>query len=431
MKNMGCVAVIEYATGGGFSREALNPLLFPEGYGMLRAVIEDLKRGGYRVITTLDARLKPFCRLPADEEVIIAPGEDLITKLTSHLDTIDGALIIAPALNNALYKLTRFFEDRGVKLLGAGSEATRVASDKWLTYLALREAGIPVPVTLVADLDEDPELLAQEIEELGYPVVFKPVDGASCAGLCLVEKPSHVESALRRLQMETGRKQFLIQEYLPGLHSSVSLICDGRKAFPLSLNAQYIKLSTPEANSKYEGGYVPMEHLLAKEARNIAKGAVEAIPDLKGYVGVDLVLTERGPIVVEVNPRLTTTYLGLRKVLKINLSEAIIHAAFGEEMPEETGFAGVAFIAHIYFGETLPLTDEAARAIEELSEVMSPPFPIAGHLEPGETGALVVTHGDNLDKAQQRFHEVKQRIYSLLKTPPTTTRNQPSLTCSL
>jgi hypothetical protein len=49
-----------------------------------------------------------------------------------------------------------------------------------------------------------------------------------------------------------------------------------------------------------------------------------AIPDLWGYVGVDLVATASGPVVLEVNPRLTTSYCGLRLALQVNAAELVL-----------------------------------------------------------------------------------------------------------
>lgn len=43
----------------------------------------------------------------------------------------------------------------------------------------------------------------------------------------------------------------------------------------------------------------------------------EAIPGLEGLFGIDILLTAEGPVVVEVNPRLTTAYAGLRRALGI------------------------------------------------------------------------------------------------------------------
>jgi len=44
--------------------------------------------------------------------------------------------------------------------------------------------------------------------------------------------------------------------------------------------------------------------------------ACEAVPGLKGYIGVDLILTRTEAMVIEINPRLTTAYLGVRRALR-------------------------------------------------------------------------------------------------------------------
>jgi predicted ATP-grasp superfamily ATP-dependent carboligase len=48
-----------------------------------------------------------------------------------------------------------------------------------------------------------------------------------------------------------------------------------------------------------------------------------------GYVGIDMVLTDRDAVVIEVNPRVTTSYVGLRKVLRPNPAALMLEAARG------------------------------------------------------------------------------------------------------
>ena len=57
--------------------------------------------------------------------------------------------------------------------------------------------------------------------------------------------------------------------------------------------------------------------------------ACEAITGLCGYIGVDVVLTESDAVVIEVNPRLTTAYLGVRAVLEENVAALALAACDG------------------------------------------------------------------------------------------------------
>ena len=61
------------------------------------------------------------------------------------------------------------------------------------------------------------------------------------------------------------------------------------------------------------------------------------MPGLAGYFGVDLVLGAsadgRDDIVIEINPRLTTSYVGLRKLARGNLMQALLAVASGQPLP--------------------------------------------------------------------------------------------------
>jgi predicted ATP-grasp superfamily ATP-dependent carboligase len=57
---------------------------------------------------------------------------------------------------------------------------------------------------------------------------------------------------------------------------------------------------------------------------SLADRIAAAIPGLWGYVGVDLVLTRDGPVVLEINPRLTTSYCGMGQALGINTAGLVL-----------------------------------------------------------------------------------------------------------
>jgi predicted ATP-grasp superfamily ATP-dependent carboligase len=85
---------------------------------------------------------------------------------------------------------------------------------------------------------------------------------------------------------------------------------------------------------RYLGGAVPLPADLSQRAVQAATRAIATIPDISGYVGVDLVLglAEDGSedAVIEINPRPTTSYVGLRALAEANLAEALLHIAMGD-----------------------------------------------------------------------------------------------------
>jgi predicted ATP-grasp superfamily ATP-dependent carboligase len=66
---------------------------------------------------------------------------------------------------------------------------------------------------------------------------------------------------------------------------------------------------------------------------------------LSGYVGVDLILGNAADgskdIAIEINPRLTTSYVGLRALARFNLAEAMLALALGQQLPEITWHSGI------------------------------------------------------------------------------------------
>jgi predicted ATP-grasp superfamily ATP-dependent carboligase len=72
-------------------------------------------------------------------------------------------------------------------------------------------------------------------------------------------------------------------------------------------------------------------------ACQLARRAFEALPATRGCVGLDLVLGDdpagSQDVVIEVNPRLTTSYLGLRQATTVNLAAAMLAIQQGGRSP--------------------------------------------------------------------------------------------------
>src|SRR5205814_2207727 len=89
---------------------------------------------------------------------------------------------------------------------------------------------------------------------------------------------------------------------------------------------------------RYLGGSAPLAPSLASRAQRIACTAVQMIAGLHGYVGVDVVLGDAADgsadWVIEINPRLTTSYVGLRALARGNLAGVLLRVVSGGTLPE-------------------------------------------------------------------------------------------------
>lgn len=324
--------VYEYVTGGGWPPGELPGDLAAEGAAMLSAILADCAAWGQvRTLTTRDDRLADRA-LPADEVLAVAPGAHE-AALRAAFARCAAALIIAPETGGILADLSEQALAAGVRLLGASPGAIRAAGDKWTCYRQWQAAGVPTPVTRQAMPDEVPQVARL----VGYPLVVKPADGVGCAGVCLVRHPSELAPAIRLAARETPSQPILLQSYLRGKHASVSLLVAGEKILPLSLNGQDIRPGSPFS---YRGGSVPLAHPAGRRALAVAQAAAAAIPGLRGYAGVDLVLDGDRAWAIELNPRLTTAYVGLRRVASINLAQAIWAAAVDGVLPAAVELRG-------------------------------------------------------------------------------------------
>jgi predicted ATP-grasp superfamily ATP-dependent carboligase len=209
-------------------------------------------------------------------------------------------------------------------LLGSSVDAIRRASDKARLPDRLAGVGVRHPETRALGRDVDPLRTADEI---GYPIVVKPARGAGSQGLRLVRGARELARAVHFARQSTDSGRVLLQQYVRGAAASVSLLADGSDAVALTLNAQAIGSPPPFS---YRGGETPFDHPLASRAIAAALDTCRALPGLRGFVGVDLVLTESDVVVIEVNPRLTTAYLGVRAALDENIAALALAACAGD-----------------------------------------------------------------------------------------------------
>jgi [lysine-biosynthesis-protein LysW]--L-2-aminoadipate ligase len=122
------------------------------------------------------------------------------------------AVLVRCLSHSRAYYLTRWLDSIGV-LAVSPHQAIATCGDKMLTSAALQEAGVPIPRTRVA-FTRDAALEA--IEEMGYPVVLKPLFG-SWGRLLARINDRHAAEAVLEHKKRLGsyiHGVFYIQEYV-------------------------------------------------------------------------------------------------------------------------------------------------------------------------------------------------------------------------
>ncbi|MEM4733243.1 MAG: ATP-grasp domain-containing protein [Candidatus Bathyarchaeia archaeon] len=404
------VLIYEHVSGGGFAGLPVPSGVLSEGFGMLRGLVADFKAAGHYVAVMLDSRIAEFDPpLGADWVVpVFAVGEvqELIRRCAASADAV---YVVAPESDGVLQLLLEVVEQTGVASLNCEAYVVGKVADKAVLYELLSRLGIAVPKTVVFGVDASVAEVARAVEgELRFPVIFKPSNDVSCGGLSLVRDKQQIAEAVAKIRRDSSSRRFLVQEFIRGATASVSLISTGNEALALSLNRQDVVLSGPEGGSSYLGGLVPFDHPLRRRAFEAVEKIVESFPGLRGYVGVDVVLTEKEAVVVEVNPRLTTSYVGLRQVVDFNLAAGFLNAVLKRSLPKSVRTFGYAYFSKV---ETCVSSADVLGKIYGMGEVVSPPFPIG---EDNVAFGLVSTRGNTVNLAMVRFNGAKRRLLSIM-----------------
>jgi hypothetical protein len=269
-----------------------DPALAPEGAAMLGVLADSFSRTGYDVIT---------------------PGTgDFAGEIERLAPACDMGLVIAP--DHLLPGYTKILEDN-THNLGCSSLVAAVCANKVMTGRILTSHGVPVPGKAEAGLH-----------------VVKPVMGCGSAGVRITDAPP-------------GEDEFA-QQFIEGEHLSASFVCSmntgeaclyysGRPPLALALNRQLNRVV--DGQFHYLGGETPADHPRAEEILGVARKAVTVL-GCQGYAGVDMVVADRA-YVVDVNPRITTSVVGIAAVMEEEIAQILVDASHGGG-PEEVHLRG-------------------------------------------------------------------------------------------
>ncbi|MEX2186912.1 MAG: ATP-grasp domain-containing protein [Pirellulales bacterium] len=293
--------------------------LLIEGQAMLAALASDLADvEDVEVCTLIDGRFAARFAGAAFQAVSTTNATDRGDLFDRFATTCDATIVIAPEIGGELAELCRRVERSGGRLLGPAVDAIELLGDKHRTAEYLQHRGVPVCRGI--RLDPGP-LNRTRLAEFAFPAVVKPLDGAGSLGVRLVRAFDELSAS------DFPRR---LEQFAAGMAASVAVLCGPNGRCMLPACAQRIG---GDGRFAYRGGATPLEAELDRRARALAERAVAAMPGLLGYVGVDLILgfdpTGSDDVVVEINPRLTTSYVGLRRLAETNLAATLLDVAAG------------------------------------------------------------------------------------------------------
>ncbi len=298
-----------------------------------------------------------FAQSPNVTEVIAAPGSDGMRSvarcvpieeheaddlLTFSAEENIGLVVIgpeAPLVNG----LADRFTEAGIRVFGPSQKAAQVEGSKEFAKTLMKKHAIPTgDYAVFTELDRAKDYVRKH----GAPIVIK-ADGLA-AGKGVVVAMTETE-AFKALEDMLDSKQFgeagarvVIEEYVAGEECSLMAFVHGETVVPMVVAQDHKRAFEGDRgpNTGGMGAYSPVPHLNEKtiaEAeeqilRRMAKAMSEEGCPFTGILYAGLMITEKGPKVIEFNARFgdPETQVVLPR-LKTPLDDVIVSVLNGEE----------------------------------------------------------------------------------------------------
>lgn len=308
------IFVCEFITGGGLYNAPLTSSLAEEGEMMLNALVTDLLEiPGVTVTLSRDARLPPVL-LPVDTVTITQNPWPTWQQCIKQADLVWA---IAPESDGMLEQFAAMVPME--KWLGCDQQTTKTSSSKHATAAWLGQYAIPVV----------PGWPAAETPLTPPPWIAKPDDGAGCMDTHYFEDAAGMRHWLAQGRLHTH----IIQPWLHGEPASLSMLCRSGQAWLLSANRQSVTKNS-HGLLTYHGSVLNGMPGCWQVFERLAQQITQAMPGLHGYVGVDVMVDGDTVTVLEINPRLTTSYVGLRKATGLNPAKLVLDLHYNRPMED-------------------------------------------------------------------------------------------------
>jgi len=340
--------------GTPLSYNATKILLLGAGELGKEFAIEAL-RLGIEVIAVDSYQYAPAQQVAQKYYVIDMKNKELV-KSIAYREAPDFIVPEIEAINtDALIEL----EQEGFNVVPCAKAVKYTMNRIAIRRFAAEELGLPTSKYKFVNTFEE---LKQAANELGYPVVVKPVMSSSGKGQSIVYKEEELEKAfyIAKEKARGDSKELIVEEFIDFDYEITMLT--------ISTKNQGILFCPPIGHIQVEGDYYeswqphPMDDKLLQKAKDIAKTVVEGLGGY-GIFGCELFVRKDEVIFNEISPRPHDT--GMVTMISQNMSEFEIHlrAILGLPIHIELLGAGASYCFHAKTDGVIPVYDNLEEAL--------------------------------------------------------------------
>jgi len=325
------------------------------------------------------------------------------------------------------------FNKQGLRIFGPSKEATEIESSKVFSKYLMKKYNIPTAnYEVFQNIEEAFDYIKKQI----FPLVIKADGLASGKGVFIIKNLDQAGDALDILMEEKkfgdAGKQIVVEEFLEGEEVSILAFCDGKTVVPMVSSQDHKKIFDNDQgpNTGGMGAYSPVPFYPDEFEKRVLEGILK--PTVKGlqsegreYKGVlyaGLVLTKKGPKVLEFNARFgdpeTQVVLPRLKTDLVDILNAVIEGSLHKINIEWEDNAAVCVV--IASGG-YPGKYQKGEVISGLERLKKMKDIIAFHAGTKFQDGKIVTSGgrvlgltawdDTISKAKERAYEGVEKIY--------------------
>jgi len=347
------ILIFEYLLADADAWAAASPSMQSEAAVMLAAVVQDLQR--------IEEILPVVLMAPAaatrlgslgcwDSRTEILPVDrspaDWLRNPTRDPSTFAASLVIAPECDGLLASLLRQLQSDHWSTtcsLNVPWAMAEIFADKLQTCRWLQSHHIRTPDTRTIDQAMAETLLRGATPSPGSSgsrrpqnsdwCIVKPRDGVGSDRVFRV--PMNRQPFLQLPMSDEAGHLWIVQPYIPGIACSVGLIGGGSQQTTQILPPGQQQIVQDGLRLEYRGGQIPCADELLSAAMETAQNLTRVLGPFSGYLGADLVVShdDAGVTqahVIEINPRLCTSYVGYRAVAEENLARHLLAPSLWE-----------------------------------------------------------------------------------------------------
>jgi phosphoribosylamine--glycine ligase len=246
-------------------------------------------------------------------EIVPIEGEDLHGLAAFAEKNGIDLTVVGPELPLTL-GIVDIFENKGLPIFGPNKEAAEIEGSKAFAKSFMQKHHIPTARFKVFDSHFE---ALDFVKTAGFPLVIKADGLAAGKGAVIVNNPDEAKTAVENIMVERvfgeAGSRLVVEDFMVGEEVTVMAFTDGERVVPMVSAQDHKRIGDGDTgpNTGGMGAYAPTniitENLMKQITEEILEPTINGLKAMgriyTGVLYIGLIITDRGPKVLEYNCR--------------------------------------------------------------------------------------------------------------------------------